>query len=144
MGKKRIATKKGGGMDSGLKSRALSKVPKKRIEQGTLFIQASFNNTKAHVADKQGNVAVWATSGALGFKGARKGTPYAAAKVGEILGEKAAMMNMKEVDAVVKGIGAGRESLLRSFAAQGIQITEIKDHTPIPFNGPKPPKPRRV
>lgn len=144
MGKKRIATKKGGGVDSGLKSRSLSKIPRKKMAEGTLFIHASFNNTKAHISDKQGNVVVWSTSGALGFKGARKGTPYAAAKVGEMLGEKANLIGIKDVDVVVRGVGSGRESLMRSFAGQGIGISAIKDDTPVPFNGPRAPKPRRV
>lgn len=86
----------------------------------------------------------WSSSGALGFKGAKKGTPFAAAKVGEMLAEKAHLMGMTEVGIVVRGVGAGREAAVRSFAAKGIDITSLKDKTPVPHNGPKPKKPRRV
>ena len=85
-----------------------------------------------------------ASSGALGFKGARKSTPFAAAKVGEIIGDKAQQMGMKEADVVVRGVGAGRESALRAFAGKGITITSITDKTPVPHNGVRAPKPRRV
>jgi small subunit ribosomal protein S11 len=85
-----------------------------------------------------------ASSGALGFKGARKSTPFAAAKVGEIIGEKAGQMGMKEASVVIRGVGAGRESALRAFAGKGIGVTKITDKTPVPFNGPRAPKPRRV
>ena len=85
-----------------------------------------------------------ASSGALGFKGARKSTPFAAAKVGEIIGEKAGQMGMKEAEVIIRGVGAGRESALRAFSGKGIGITKIVDKTPVPFNGPRAPKPRRV
>jgi small subunit ribosomal protein S11 len=80
----------------------------------------------------------------LGFKGAKKGTPFAAAKVGEALAVKAQLFGVKEVSVVVKGVGSGRESAIRSFVSKGITISSIKDVTPVPHNGPKPPKPRRV
>ncbi len=89
-------------------------------------------------------MVVSSSAGALGFSGARKSTPYAAAKVGELLGEKGAMIGLKEAAVVIRGVGAGRESALRAFAGKGIQIRTIKDATPIPHNGPRPPKPRRV
>ena len=85
-----------------------------------------------------------ASSGALGFKGSRKSTPFAAAKVGEIIGEKAQQMGMKEAEVIVRGVGAGRESALRAFAGKGIAVTRITDMTPVPFNGPRPKKARRV
>jgi small subunit ribosomal protein S11 len=85
-----------------------------------------------------------ASSGALGFKGSRKSTPFAAAKVGEIIGEKATQMGMKDAEVIVRGVGAGRESALRAFAGKGISITRIVDMTPVPFNGPRAPKPRRI
>lgn len=144
MGKKRIIKKAGGGMDSGLKSRSLSRVPKKKIETGILHIQATFNNTKLLLSDKVGNAVMWSSSGALGFKGAKKGTPFAAAKVGEVLGEKAQLMGMKDVDVIMRGVGSGRESSLRAFSAKGIGVTSIKDATPVAFNGPRAKKPRRV
>ena len=144
MGKKRIVKKAGGEADSGLKSRSLARVPKKKLDIGTLYIQATYNNTKLLLADKKGNAMVWGSSGALGFKGAKKGTPFAAAKVGELVGEKGALMGLKEVDVVIKGVGGGRESSLRGFTSKGIGVTMIKDKTPVPHNGPKAKKPRRV
>lgn len=143
MGKKRII-KKGGGSDTAGTSRALSRVPKRKVVTGTLNILATFNNTILTLCDDKGNTVMAASSGALGFKGSRKSTPFAAAKVGEIIGEKAQQMNMKDADVVVRGVGAGRESALRAFAGKGIIVNSICDKTPVPFNGTRPPKPRRV
>ncbi|MDP6527764.1 MAG: 30S ribosomal protein S11 [Candidatus Pacebacteria bacterium] len=131
-------------MSSGLKARSLSKVPKKKLDTGTLHIHATYNNTKMLLADKSGNTVIWSSSGALGFAGSRRGTPFAAAKVGDLIGEKANTMGVKEVDVVIKGVGSGRESALRSFAGKGINVSRIRDVTPVPFNGPRPPKVRRV
>lgn len=144
MGKKRIVKKGGGTMDQGLKSRALSRGVKRKLERGIIHIRASFNNTAVSLTDPQGKLIVSSSSGALGFKGAKKSTPYAAAKVGELLGEKAQQFGVKEVQIVVTGVGSGRESALRAFAAKGIDVTRIMDRTPIPFNGPRPRKARRV
>jgi small subunit ribosomal protein S11 len=144
MGKKRIIKKSGKGLDQGRKERALSKIAKKRIERGILHVEATFNNTKAVFTDEKGNAIMSSSAGALGFSGARKSTPYAAAKVGELLGEKAAIIGVKEATVIIRGVGAGRESALRGFSAKGIVIRAIKDATPVPHNGPRPPKPRRV
>jgi len=144
MGKKRIIRKSGGTVDQGLKSRSLARVAKKNIVAGTLHIHATYNNTKVLLADKEGNAVTWSSSGALGFSGAKKGTPFAAAKVGELVGDKANIIGLKEVDVVIRGVGAGRESALRGFASKGIEVTRIADETPVPHNGPRPPKPRRV
>lgn len=144
MGKKRIIKKKSQGVDQGLKSRSLARTPKKSMDGGMLYIHATYNNTKLLLTDKKGNAAAFSSSGALGFSGARKGTPFAAAKVGELLAEKAGMMGVKEVDIVIKGVGPGRESSLRAFVGKGIAIHSIKDRTPIPWGGPRPKKPRRV
>lgn len=144
MGKKRIIKKEGQSVDQGLVSRALSRTAKKKLVQGTLFVQSTYNNTKVLLADKAGNALIWSSSGSLGFKGAKKGTPFAAAKVGELVGEKASTIGIKEVDVVVKGVGAGRESSIRGFNSKGIDITLIRDVTPVPHNGPKPKKPRRI
>ena len=144
MGKKRIIRKSGGTVDQGLKSRSLARTAKRTLASGTLFIQATYNNTMVTLADKEGNTVAWSSSGALGFSGAKKGTPFAAAKVGELLGEKAAMMGVKEVDVVIRGVGSGRESALRGFAGKGIEVSRIADETPVPHNGPRPPKPRRI
>lgn len=143
MGKKRII-KKGGGSDVAGTSRALNRVPKKKYASGTLNILATFNNTLLTLCDNKGNSLIAASSGALGFKGSRKSTPFAAAKVGEIIGEKAQQMSMKDANVVIRGVGAGRESALRAFAGKGINITKITDKTPVPHNGPRPPKARRI
>ncbi|MBI4155827.1 MAG: 30S ribosomal protein S11 [Candidatus Zambryskibacteria bacterium] len=143
MGKKRIVQP---GQESGdaNKSLAISAVSKKKVEVGTLYVQSTYNNTKLVLTDTKGNVLETSSSGAIGFKGAKKGTPFAAAKVGEIIGAKASGMGMKEVSVVVRGVGSGRESGIRGFISKGISITSIKDVTPVPHNGPKPKKPRRV
>lgn len=120
------------------------KTAKKKITSGVLFVDATFNNTKVLFADKIGNGLFWSSSGALGFKGAKKGTPFAASKVGDIIGGKAALLGVKEADVVIKGVGSGREPAVRAFMAHGIDIISIKDATPVPHNGPKPKKPRRV
>lgn len=143
MGKKRII-KKGGGSDVAGTSRALNRIPKKKVATGRLNILATFNNTVVTLCDESGNSLIAASSGALGFKGSRKSTPFAAAKVGEILGDKAQQMGMKEAEVVIRGVGAGRESALRAFAGKGITITKISDRTPVPHNGPRPKKARRV
>lgn len=144
MGKKRIATKQGTTLDKNAKSRSLSKLARKKLGAGVLHVQATYNNTRVSLTDKDGNMVATSSSGALGFKGAKKGTPFAAAKVGELIGEKAKMMDVKEVDVSVKGVGAGRESAIRAFASYGIRLKSIRDVTPVPHNGPRPPRARRV
>jgi len=120
------------------------KVPKKKIVSGTLHVEATFNNTKIVLSDKEGNTLFWTSAGALGFKGAKKGTPFAASKAGSIIGEKAKALGIKEVDVKVNGVGSGREPTIRAFMAYDIEITGVRDMTPVPHNGPKPKKPRRV
>lgn len=144
MGKKRTVNKSSGGADSGLRNRALSRSPRKKLDHGTLNVLATYNNTIVTLADEKGSSVVSSSSGALGFKGARKSTPYAAAKVGELIGDKANQMGVKEVNVVIRGVGSGRESAMRSFAGKGIAITRIQDRTPVPHNGTRPKKPRRV
>ncbi len=144
MGKKRIIKKSGKGLDQGRKERALGKATKRHIEKGILHVEATFNNTKAIITDEKGNAVISSSAGALGFSGARKSTPYAAAKVGELLGEKSMMIGLKEATVIIRGVGAGRESVLRAFSGKGIQIKSIKDMTPVPHNGPRPPKARRI
>lgn len=144
MGKKRIIKQKGSSMNKEMKERSLSRVPKKKLTEGVLSVESTFNNTKVVFSDRKGNVLLWSSSGALGFRGAKKGTPFAAAKVGDLVGEKAKAMGVKEADVIVKGVGTGRESAIRSFMSQGIEINSIKDKTPVPFNGVRAKKPRRV
>jgi small subunit ribosomal protein S11 len=143
MGKKRII-KKGGGSDVAGTSRALNRIPKKKVVSGRLNILATFNNTILTLCDLKGNTVMAASSGALGFKGSRKSTPFAAAKVGEIIGDKALQMGMKDAEVIIRGVGAGRESALRSFSGKGIAVSKITDMTPVPHNGPRAPKPRRI
>ena len=143
MGKKRIV-KTAPAAESESRPEGGGKESKKRLETGILHVESTYNNTKIILSDKKGNVIAFSSSGALGFKGAKKGTPFAAAKVGETLALKAAALGLKEVDVVVKGVGSGRESGIRGFISKGVAISSIKDMTPIPFNGPKAKKPRRV
>ncbi len=123
---------------------AAPKTPKKKVTSGIVHIDATFNNTKVLFSDKIGNTLFWSTAGSLGFRGAKKGTPFAASKVGDIIGSKAAALGVKDSDVVVLGVGSGREPAIRAFMAHGIEITSIKDATPVPHNGPKAKKPRRV
>ena len=141
MGKKRIVKK--GGDDSAARASS-SRASKRKLDSALLFVEATYNNTKVSLADKKGDVVAWSSSGSLGFAGAKKGTPFAAAKVGELLADKATAMGIKEISVVVSGVGSGRESAIRAFVAKGIHIGGIKDATPVPHNGPRPPKARRV
>jgi len=125
-------------------TKASPKTPKKKIVSGVLHIDATFNNTKVLFADKLGNTLFWSSAGSLGFRGAKKGTPFAASKVGDVIGSKAAILGVKDADVVVLGVGSGREPAIRAFMAHGIEITSILDATPVPHNGPKAKKPRRV
>ncbi len=143
MGKKRIIQKAGGSVEAS-KARALARLPKKKLESGILNILSTYNNTIISLSDLEGRVVLSSSSGAMGFKGARKGTPYAASKVADFMAERAKLIGLREVGIKVKGIGAGRESAIRTFAARGFDIQSIRDLTPTPHNGPKPPKPRRV
>ncbi len=144
MGKKRVATKSGGA--EGTAQTAGSRSARaKRLDTGVLFVEATYNNTKVSLASKTGDVVAWSSSGSLGYKGAKKGTPFAAAKVGELLGDRAKLIGIREIAVVVSGVGSGRESAIRSFVAKsGANITAMQDRTPVPFNGPRPKKPRRV
>ena len=150
MGKIKIITKKEEKVESEEKvpvegaPKQSTKVPKKKIVSGTLHVEATFNNTKIVLSDKEGNTLFWTSAGALGFKGAKKGTPFAASKAGSIIGEKAKALGIKEVDVKVNGVGSGREPTIRAFMAYDIEITGVRDMTPVPHNGPKPKKPRRV
>lgn len=139
MGTKRVTKKSG---TEGAKGAA--KTTKKKVAAGTLHIEATFNNTKAVLTDKAGNALIWSSAGSLGFKGAKKGTPFAASKVGDTLAEKAEAMGLKEINAIIRGVGSGREPVIRSFVAKGYELTGIRDETPVPHNGPKPKKARRV
>ncbi|MBI2086931.1 MAG: 30S ribosomal protein S11 [Candidatus Zambryskibacteria bacterium] len=146
MGKKKIATTsievETPTPEVGIEEKKTS--AKRRVDSGVLSVESTYNNTKLALTDQKGGTLAWSSSGSLGFKGAKKGTPFAAAKVGEVLAEKALALGVKEVRVVVKGVGSGRESAIRGFISKGINLTAIQDQTPIPHNGPKPPKPRRT
>ncbi|MCX5678301.1 MAG: 30S ribosomal protein S11 [Candidatus Omnitrophica bacterium] len=114
------------------------------VSSGVVHILASFNNTIVTITDKEGNALTWASTGSAGFKGSKKSTPFAAGIAAESAAKKAVERGLKEVDVVVKGPGAGRESAIRSIQAAGVAIRSIKDVTPIPHNGCRPPKRRRV
>jgi len=120
------------------------KKAKKFVEQGVVNIQATFNNTIITISDNGGNVIAWSSGGMKGFKGTRKGTPFAAQMAAEDVSKKAASFGMKSVSVFVKGPGPGREPAIRSIQASGLKITFIRDVTPIPHNGCRPPGRRRV
>lgn len=120
------------------------KKEKKSVQSGIAHIQASFNNTVVTITDMSGNVLVWSSAGNQGFKGSRKSTPFAAQRVADTAAKKAMDHGMRQIEVYVKGPGAGRESAIRALQAAGLKINMIKDVTPIPHNGCRPPKRRRV
>jgi len=117
---------------------------KKKVESARLCVESTYNNTKLVLTDMAGNTLASSSSGALGFAGAKKGTPFAAAKVGETLSLKAQTLGVKEITVFVRGVGSGREAAIRGFVSRGTAIKSISDITPVPHNGPRPPRPRRV
>jgi small subunit ribosomal protein S11 len=161
MGKKKVTTQEGSetakksgsvavgesgaGAAAGAVSAAKATGKKSRkVQQGKVYVNASYNNTVVTVTDVQGNVIAWASSGSLGFGGPRKATPFASSKIISALTEKLQGNGPQDIDIIVKGIGSGRDSAIRSLINNGFNILSIKDATPIPHNGPKPPKVRRV
>lgn len=117
---------------------------KRHIERGIAHIRSTFNNTIVTITDHSGNALAWASAGTQGFKGSRKGTPFAAGLAAEAAAKEALECGMREVEVYVKGPGAGREAAIRSLQASGLEVSVIKDVTPIPHNGCRPPKRRRV
>jgi small subunit ribosomal protein S11 len=126
------------------KSSRVSKREKKAIPRGRAYIQSTFNNTIITLTDPQGNVIAWGSSGTAGFKGSRKGTAYAAQRAAEAAAKKGMEHGLRQIDVYVKGPGSGREAAIRSLQAAGLNITSIRDVTPIPHNGCRPPKRRRI
>jgi small subunit ribosomal protein S11 len=114
------------------------------VAEGVVHIQSTFNNTIITITDISGNALVWASAGGQGFRGSRKGTPFAAQSAAELVARKAMDQGMRRVDVLVKGPGAGREAAIRALQAAGLEVSMIRDITPIPHNGPRPPKRRRV
>ena len=136
-----MATKAAG---KATKKKQFKKREKKVVQMGTVHIQATFNNTLVTITDGQGNVVSWSSAGSLGFKGSRKGTPFAAQQAALSAANAAKDHGMRTVDVRVKGPGSGRESAIRALATAGLEVRAIKDVTPIPHNGCRPPKKRRV
>ncbi len=124
----------GANMDSG----------SRKIVNGRAYIHASYNNTIITMTDAKGNVVAWASAGSTGFKGAKKATPFAASRVAEVLMEKVSKAGIRNVDVLVRGIGSGRDSAVRSLSSHGLNVMSIEDITPVPHNGCRPKKPRRV
>ena len=137
-----MATKAAAGKGAGkaTKKKTFKKKEKKVVHTGTVFIQATFNNTLVTVADGQGNVVSWSSAGSLGFRGSRKGTPFAAQQAALAAANAAKDHGMKTVEVRVKGPGSGRESAIRALATAGLEVRAIKDVTPIPHNGCRHPK----
>jgi small subunit ribosomal protein S11 len=146
MGKKRIAEK----TEEKVKEvktkepQAPKKVRRITSNEGRAYISSSYNNTKITLTDSKGDVLAWSSAGSIGFKGTKKATPFAASKIVEVLSQKARKQGVEKIAVFVKGIGGGRDSAIKSLAANGLDIVSIKDVTPIPHNGCRPVKPRRV
>jgi small subunit ribosomal protein S11 len=126
------------------KKKSFKKKEKKNVPVGVVYIQATFNNTIVTVTDQNGNVVAWSSAGSLGFRGSRKGTPFAAQQAALTAANKAKESGMRTVEVRVSGPGAGRESAIRTLATVGMDVRAIRDTTPIPHNGCRPPKKRRV
>jgi small subunit ribosomal protein S11 len=120
------------------------KTAPRKIREGRVYVSSTYNNTIITLTDLSGNVLGWTSAGSIGFKGTKKATPFAASKVSEAMGQIVQKLGIEKVEVFVKGIGSGRESAIRSLAARGLEISLIKDVTPVPHNGCRPPKVRRV
>lgn len=150
MGKKKIGTQTAeeaisqAGAVEGAVAAASAKNVGKKLEKGNVYVKASYNNTIISVTDDKGNLVAWSTAGSLGFRGPKKATPFAASKVVAALTEKLRKAGLQKVSIYLNGIGGGRDSSVRSFVNQGFDVLSIHDVTPIPHNGPKPKKVRRI
>lgn len=144
MGKRRVTTQSGDIDESKIVTSSGPKNLNRRIEKGAVYINSSFNNTIISATDDKGNILAWSSSGSLGFKGPKKSTPYAASKVAAAVVEKLSKTGPSQVKVFIKGAGSGREAAVRSLVTNGLDIIAIKDITPIPHNGPRRPKVRRV
>ncbi len=127
-----------------IKAGAAKQGVSRKTEIGRVYVNASYNNMILTATDKNGDALAWASAGSLGFSGPKKATPFAASKVVSVIAEKLKKIGLVNIDVIVKGVGTGRDSAIRSLAGQGFNILSIKDVTPIPHNGPRPPKVRRV
>ncbi len=129
---------------SGSKKKSFKKKEKRVVHNGLVHVQATFNNTIVTISDQEGNTIAWSSAGSLGFRGSRKGTPFAAQQAALTAANKAAESGLRSVDVRVSGPGSGRESAVRALSTAGIEVRVIRDVTPIPHNGCRPPKKRRV
>lgn len=150
MGKKRVAQKTEEELlaekeerEKAIKAKEKTSVKKGKIKEGRIYISASYNNTVITLTDQHGNTLAWVSAGSLGFKGTKKATPYAASRVATVIGNKAEKIGVQEIDIYVRGVGSGRNSALKSLSARTIKIRSIRDVTPVPHNGCRPPKIRR-
>lgn len=150
MGKKKVsaqsseeALKDKEAVDTAVSKAAPSK-KSRRVQEGKVYIKTSFNNTMVTITDSTGNVMAWVSAGSMGFSGPKKATPFASSKIIATLAEKLKATGPTDVEVIVSGAGGGRDSAIRSLINQGFNILSIRDATPIPHNGPRPPKPRRV
>ena len=150
MGKKKVfkqtteeAIKEGQALEAAV-AKTGGKTVSKQIEAGRVYIKATYNNTLISITDDKGNMLAWSSAGALGFSGPKKATPFAASKIVSVIAEKVKKSGPMNIRVFVNGVGGGRDSAIRSLANQGFSILSIKDVTPIPHNGPRPKKPRRV
>ena len=152
MGKKTVKTQEGdaaakiakAGEGAATKAASSAKRKAKHVQEGKVYVNATYNNTVVTVTDTTGNVLAWASAGSLGFSGPKKATPFASSKVIAAITEKIQASGPKDISVIVKGIGSGRDSAIRSLINNGFNILSIKDATPVPHNGPRPPKIRRV
>lgn len=146
MGKKRVIQKGEVAVEAkeGVTEKSRQVKVRTRVAKGIAHVQATYNNTIITITDDKGGVIAWSSAGSLGFSGAKKATPFAAARVAETAVEKARKYGLEEVGVLVSGVGSGRDSAIRALANQGLAITAIKDVTPLPHNGPRPKKVRRV
>lgn len=151
MGKKRVVKKTEEELlaereerEKTIKAKEKKAIKKSRVKSGRIYISATYNNTVITLTDTKGDTLAWVTAGSLGFKGTKKATPYAASRVATVIGNKAEKIGVQEIDIYIKGVGSGRNSALKSLSNRKIRIKSINDVTPIPHNGCRPPKTRRV
>ncbi len=147
MGKKKVIQKSGdetSGKSSASRGGTSGKGKARKVQQGRVYVNASYNNTMITVTDSKGEVLTWASAGSLGFSGPKKATPFASSKIVAAIAERLKNSGPVDVDVIVKGIGSGRDSAVRSLPNHGFNILSIKEATPVPHNGPRPPKVRRV
>jgi small subunit ribosomal protein S11 len=150
MGKKKVTTQSGeqaiaqGSKQEGAVAKASSSRRGRRVENGRVYVNATYNNTVVTVTDEKGDVLAWASAGSIGFSGPKKATPFAASKIVSVVAEKLKNYGLQNLDVYIKGVGGGRDSAVRSFANQGFNLVSVKDVTPVPHNGPKAKKVRRV